>query len=183
LPDRYHIQPYMKPINIALTVIIIVLSYLIFRSINKPIQFNKEKEYRYSQVIQRLKDIRTAQLAYKSVNGAYTGNFDSLIAFVKSGQFPLIKQIGNVEDSTAVIVRDTILVSVRDSIFPPNFPIDSLPFVPFGEGAKFKMQAGEIEKGKVKVKVFEAEDTAPFDKTEVLKVGSMTEPSNAGNWE
>ena len=173
----------MKPISIILTVVIIVLSFLIFRSISEPIKFNKEKDHRYDLVIKRLKDIRTAELAYKSENGSYTGNFDTLIYFVKNGRFSLIKQIGNVEDSAAVIIRDTIYVQVKDSLFPGNYPVDSLPFVPFGNGAKFKLQAGEIEKGKVKVKVFEAEDTAPFDKNEVLKVGSMTEPSNAGNWE
>jgi hypothetical protein len=173
----------MKPINIILTIVIVVLSYLIFRGINAPIQFNKEKKYKYSFVIQRLKDIRSAQIAYKSVNGSYTGQFDSLLSFVKTGQFALIKQIGNVEDSAAVIVRDTIYVAVKDSLFPANYPIDSLPYIPFGGGAKFKMQAGEIEKGKVKVKVFEVVDTAPFDPKQVLQVGSMTEPSNAGNWE
>lgn len=106
-----------------------------------------------------------------------------MIEFVKNGKFSLIKQIGNPEDSLAVIVRDTILVPVRDSIFPASYPVDSLPFVPFGEGAKFEMKAGEIEKGKVMVKVFEVIDTAPFDPKQVMKVGSMTEPSNAGNWE
>lgn len=173
----------MKPVNIILTIVIIVLSYLIFRGINEPIKFNKEKKYRYGFVIQKLKDIRTAQLAYKSVNGAYTAEFDSLIGFIKNGQFALIKQIGNVEDSAAVIIRDTIYISVKDSIFPGNYAVDSLPFVPFGNGAKFSMQAGEIEKGKVKVKVFEVIDTAPFDPKEILQVGSMTEPSNGGNWE
>lgn len=173
----------MKPVNIILTIVIVVLSYLIFRGINEPIKFNKEKKYRYGFVIQRLKDIRTAQLAYKSVNGAYTGEFDSLLTFIKTGRFALIKQIGSVEDSSAVIIRDTIYIPVKDSIFPGNYPVDSLPFVPFGNGIKFKMQAGEIEKGKVKVKVFEVVDTAPFDPKEVLQVGSMTEPSNAGNWE
>lgn len=173
----------MKPISIILTVVIFILAFLIFRSIYEPIKFNEEKDYRYGFVINRLKDIRTAELAYKSENGSYTGSFDTLLNFIKNGQFSLIKQIGNVEDSAAVIIRDTIFVSVKDSLFPGNYPIDSLPYVPFGNGAKFKLQAGEIEKGKVKVKVFEAEDSAPFDKNEVLKVGSMTEPSNAGNWE
>lgn len=173
----------MKPINIILTVVILVLCFLIARGIYIPIQFNKEKKHRYSFVIQKLKDIRSAQMAYKSVNGVYTSEFDSLLNFIKDGQFTLIKQIGNVEDTTAVIIRDTIIVSVKDSLFPGNYPIDSLPYVPFGEGAKFKLDAGEIEKGKVKVKVFEAVDTAPFDPKQVLRVGSMTEPSNAGNWE
>jgi hypothetical protein len=173
----------MKPINIILTLAIVALSFLIIRSIYLPIQFNKEKANRYSYVIQRLKDIRTAQIAYKAVNGKYTSDFDTLISFVKTGQFTAIKSIGNVEDSTAVIVRDTIFIPVRDSIFAANFIVDSLPFVPFGEGAKFEMKAGEIEKGKVMVKVFEVVDTKPFDPKEVLRVGSMTEPSNAGNWE
>ena len=173
----------MKPINIVLTLVIIILAYLIFRGINEPIKFNKEKKHRYSFVIQRLKDIRTAEIAYKSVNGSYTGSFDSLMHFVNRGQFTLIKQIGNADDSTAVLIRDTITVNVRDSIFPQGYHVDSLPFVPFGEGAKFKLEAGEIEKGKVIVKVFQAEDTAPFDPQEVLRVGSMTEPSTSGNWE
>jgi hypothetical protein len=173
----------MKPISIILTVAILVLSFFIIRGIVLPIQFNKEKKYRYGFVIQKLKDIRTAQMAYKSVNGKFTADFDSLISFVKTGQFTLIKQIGNEEDSLAVLVRDTILIPVRDSIFAPGYPVDSLPFVPFGEGAKFEMKAGEIEKGKVMVKVFEVVDTAPFDLKQVLRVGSMTEPSNAGNWE
>lgn len=173
----------MKPVNIILTVVIIVLAYLIFRGINEPIKFNKEKAYRYGFVIQKLKDIRTAQIAYKSVKGSYANNFDSLIDFVKTGQFSLIKQIGNIEDSTAVIIRDTILVPVKDSIFAASYAIDSLPYIPFGEGAKFKLEAGEIEKGKVIVKVFQAVDTAPFDPKQVLRVGSMTEPSNSGNWE
>jgi len=173
----------MKPVNIILTIVILILAYFIYDGINTPIQFNKEKEKRYSKVIERLKDIRTVQIAYKSVNGAYSDNFDTLINFVKTGQFRLIKQIGNIEDSTAVIVRDTIFVPVRDSLFTATYNIDSLPFIPFTDGARFKLQAGEIEKGKVMVKVFEAIDSQPFDPKKVLKVGSMTEPSNAGNWE
>ncbi len=173
----------MKIIRIVLGVVIVVLAFLIFRSINEPIKFNKEKKYRYAQVIERLKDIRTAQIAYKSVKGSYASSFDSLLSFIKNDSFIIIKQIGNVDDTTAVIIRDTILASVKDSLYAPGFPIDSLPFIPFTEGSKFKMQAGEIEKGKVNVKVFEVVDTDPFDKNQVLRVGSMTEPSNAGNWE
>ncbi len=45
------------------------------------------------------------------------------------------------------------------------------------------MNAGKIEKGNVMVNVFEVVDTKPFDPKQVLKVGSMTEPTNAGNWE
>ena len=54
----------------------LVLVFLIFRSINSPIKFNEVKNERYSKVIDRLKDIRNAQIAFKSVNGIYSNDFE-----------------------------------------------------------------------------------------------------------
>lgn len=174
----------MKIARIVLAVISLVLAYLIFKGIKDPIDWQKEKKMRYGKVIERLKEIRSAQMAYRAEKGEYADNFDSLIHFLKNGNFTVVKQIGDPEDSTAVVIRDTSYVPVRDSLFRGRTQvIDSLPFVPFGEGAKFKMNAGKIEKGNVMVNVFEVVDTKPFDPKQVLKVGSMTEPTNAGNWE
>jgi hypothetical protein len=174
----------MKIARIALTVISLVLIYLIYKGIKDPIDWQNEKKMRYAKVIERLKEIRTAQLAYRSEKGEYAANFESLIQFLKSGNFTVVKQIGDPEDSTAVVIRDTTYVPVADSLFRNRTQvIDSLPFIPFGEGAMFKMSAGKIEKGNVMVNVFEVVDTKPFDPQHVLKVGSMTEPTNAGNWE
>jgi len=39
----------------------------IYSSINGPIKFNQVKNERYTQVIDRLKDIRNAQIAHKDV--------------------------------------------------------------------------------------------------------------------
>lgn len=172
--------------------IIIVLSYLIINSVNKPIKFQKEKDKRYAVVIQRLKDIRTAQLAFFDKYARYTADFDSLINFIRFDSLPVIMAIGTVPDTMTeedalklkLIIRDTINVAVSDTIFPENFIPDSIKFVPFTGGVKFKMQAGEIMTGsKVKVKVFEVVDSKPFDPTDVKKVGSMTEVSTSGNWE
>lgn len=174
----------MKIARIALTVISLVLVFLIYKGIKDPIDWQNEKKMRYAKVIERLKEIRTAQTAYRAEKGEYTDNFDSLIQFLKSGNFTVVKQIGDPEDTTAVVIRDTTYVPVRDSLFKNRLQvIDSLPFIPFGEGAKFKMSAGKIEKGNVMVNVFEVVDTKPFDPKHVLKIGSMTEPTNAGNWE
>ncbi|MBN2667842.1 MAG: hypothetical protein JXR60_01325 [Bacteroidales bacterium] len=84
------------------------------------------------------------------------------------------------------LVRDTIKISVQDTIFGKTYPIDSLRYVPFSsKHAQFKLAAGEIETAsKIKVQVFEAIDTDPFDPNKILKVGSLTEATNnAGNWE
>lgn len=84
------------------------------------------------------------------------------------------------------LIRDTIKISVQDTIFGSNYNVDSLRYVPFSEKkAQFKLAAGVIETAsKVKVQVFEAVDTDPFDPNMVLQVGSLEEATNnAGNWE
>ena len=52
--------------------------------------------------IQRLKDIRTLQVAFKSVNGRFTPSVDSLKMFYESGQMDIVMQIGSHDDSIAV---------------------------------------------------------------------------------
>lgn len=173
----------MKIAKIALTIVILGLAFWLFMIIREPIQFADERSRRYAQVIDRLKDIRAAQIAYKSVYNRYTGSFDTLIAFIKTDSFPVVRQIGNPDDTTQVVIRDTIMVSVRDSLFPSDYHIDSLRYIPFTDGSVYKLEAGNVERSNVQIPVFEATDTDPFDKTKVLKVGSMTEPTNAGNWE
>ena len=56
-------------VQAVLWVLIVFFSYKIYDSINGPINFNKTKNERYAQVIDRLKDIRKAQIAHKDVKG------------------------------------------------------------------------------------------------------------------
>ena len=192
--------------QVILLGVIAALIYFIITGVMKPINFDKEQEARYEKVIQRLKDIRTAEVAYKSVYGQYTGSFDTLINFVKNDSFPVLYAEGSLDDSLAVmqgkIVRDTIYIMVRDSIFEKGFPIDSLRFVPFAPpGTEFDLQAAKImTASKLEVPVFQAtarnfdilngmdhqlivnlNDLTDFPG---LKVGDVVEANNnAGNWE
>ena len=181
-------------LKIGLAVVILVLAYFTYETIAKPIRFQQEKKVRYKAVIKRLKEIRTAESTYKSVYDAYTGSFDTLLNFLKSDSLPLIKMIGQIPDSLldsitekqavemGMIVRDTNYLPVNDSILQ-KVNVDSLPYIPYTNGAKFKLQAGEIEVSQTKQQVFECKDTKPFDPNQVLKVGSMIEVSTSGNWE
>ena len=83
-----------KIITYVLYLFSLLLVYLIYSAIDSPIEFNKIKNERYLKVIDRLKDIRNAQIAYKSVNGIYSDNFDSLISFIDSAQFTIIEKRG-----------------------------------------------------------------------------------------
>jgi len=155
--------------RILLGIAIIVLGYLVVESIMEPIRFNKEKKKREDATIQNLKDIRTAEVAYKTKYTKYTGSFDTLINFVKFDSFPVVMAIGRISDSLwekgvtekeaikmGIIIRDTSYVSVLDSIFSKTYPIDSLRFIPHS-GKEFFLAATKIETAsKVKVNVFEA---------------------------
>ena len=80
------------------------------------------------------------------------------------------------------------------SIFADGFSADSLKYIPFAGGDEFKIQAGVIEKNKVKVNVFEVSTTLEkafrgleskneaVKLTDLIKVGSMNEPITTGNW-
>ncbi|MBA7549947.1 hypothetical protein ES705_42452 [subsurface metagenome] len=156
-------------IKILLGVAIIILGYLVVESIMEPIRFNKEKKKREDATIQNLKDIRTAQVAYKTKYAKYTGSFDTLINFVKFDSFPVVMAIGRISDSLwekgvtekeaikmGIIIRDTSYVSVLDSIFSTTYPIDSLRFIPYSY-KEFFLAATKIETAsKVQVNVFEA---------------------------
>ena len=89
----------MKKIIIPLVVINILLFYFVYNSINSEIKFQKSAKERIAENIQRLKDIRQVQIAYKKVNNVYANNFDSLFYFLENDSMPIIKAIGETPDS------------------------------------------------------------------------------------
>ena len=149
-----------RVIQILFVLIIIALGYLIVDSIMEPIRFNQEVKTRERATINRLIDIREAQKAYKDVYKQYTGNFDTLIAFIDTGSFTVVKADGDIPEewldelgfekarekalAEGVISREPIQVPVLDSLFNQGFATDSLRYVPFTEGITFEMDAGEL---------------------------------------
>ena len=137
------------------------LTYALVSSVMEPVHFEKHREYRKDIAVQRLKDIRDLQVAYKNVNGKYTADIDSLIMFYKEGKMKVVMQIGSQDDSVAVantkalkarkprIKPEEMLklynegqslvfkieneVPVKDTLFShrEHFVIDSLAFIPF----------------------------------------------------
>lgn len=206
-----------KLIQIALAIVIVVLAYFVWESIQAPIRFNKEKDLRRDATIQRLKDIRTAQIAYKDEYGKFTASFDTLIDFVKHDSMKLVRAEGALSDELlaqgwteaiavkeGLIVRDTVRIAIKDTLFPANFNADVLWKVPFTEDAKFEMATANLTVSNLNVNVFEAKVHYDvllngLDEQEIInlketmknqnnypgvKVGDIIEPNNnAGNWE
>lgn len=88
-----------KIVNIVLTLCVVGLVYICVGSIMGSINFGKVREAREKQIIARLIDIRTAQVAFRDLHqGQYTDNFDELIEFVKNDSLPFVKKVGELSD-------------------------------------------------------------------------------------
>ncbi len=149
-------------INIILFAIIVLLAWQVVKSIQAPIKFNTEQKSREAQVIERLIDIRNAEVLYKNATNKYTDNFDTLIKFCQNAEIPVVQMISkqNMADSTYYTDYDTIgFVKVMDSLKSgrENFNISDLKVVPFSQPqAFFELEAGTKESSGIKVPIFEA---------------------------
>ena len=95
-------------VECALGALIVLLVWLTVKSVQKPVEFNKEVAARSQVGIQRLKDIRTLQVAFKSENGRFSPTMDSLKMFYESGKMAIVMQIGSLDDSVAVANTEAI---------------------------------------------------------------------------
>lgn len=194
-------------IKIALGVVIIVLGYVLYSSIMKPVRFQDEVNRRNAQIANRLKDIRTAQTLYKQFNNSYTASFDTLIDFLKTGKIPVVKMVPDPNDTTySRTINDTVgFINITDSLYSKrtNFKIEDLAVIPHSDGRRFEMKTDKIDKGGVMVSVIEivipydyylfdmdrqyvvnlAERQKNINKYPGIKMGSLTEASTDGNWE
>ncbi len=155
-------------IQVVLWVASIFFAYKIYDAVNGPIKFNQVKNERYATVIDRMKDIRIAQIAHKDVIGVYANNFDSLVKFIDEGIFTLIEKRDSsyleydrtyrIDMLREVIVIDTLgTVPVKDSLFGTSMRYKNLAYVPI-EGVKdstFSIKSEVINKNGYNVPVFE----------------------------
>ncbi|MBQ21606.1 MAG: hypothetical protein CMD31_12690 [Flavobacteriales bacterium] len=193
-------------VKIVFVALIAVTAYMNYDSIQSKIELEKEIKKRNKVVQERLENIRDAQIEYKKIKGEYAENFNKLLDFLKNDSIVLVYSEGEVPDSLigqearalelGIIIRDTTKVPVREELFKENFDkvVKDMNIVPFSDGVEFEIASGEIEKGKVMVKVFEVK--TPYknvyngldlknegvDLDAYIAVGSMEEPTTNGNW-
>ena len=201
--------------KVLLGVLAVVLVIVNYRSVMSPIKFEETRAKRDSAVINRLIDIKNAEVEYYRANGKYTNSFETLIDFVKTQKVYTVKKAYELNDRQLEKVaeieknrrkvreisispdeadqiflgilknaekkndwkvinelnalnaeggdirsfrRDTTWVSLIDTLYHnPNFPIDSLPYIPYGKGEKFTLLTDSIAKaGGGHTQLFEA---------------------------
>ncbi|MEG0032671.1 MAG: hypothetical protein RR689_00030 [Mucinivorans sp.] len=160
----------MKAIlQILLGVAILALGYWLFILFDTPLKFNSVRVDRETVVIERLKDIRTAQRAYRAKYAKFAGSFDQLINFVQNDSMEVTLMIGSEYDSAAVaagqVKHYVSYVPYKDTIFnhrSVGFDVAKIRYIPFSDKAtgslkEFKMDTVSfLTESKMTVPVFEA---------------------------
>ncbi len=96
------------------------------------IEEDKRIEKQEFRVIEKLKMIRDAEVAYQAVTGKYTGSWDTLVNFLDTGTLYITQTTEEIftlaygVDSVRITVDTIGSVSVKDSIFRVKEPVTSL---------------------------------------------------------
>lgn len=159
-------------LQVVLAVVIVALIYVIYKQISTPIRFENEQKAREEAVIERIKDIRTAERQFKSKYQHFTADFDSLINFVLNETMEGERKIVDEDDSVGMAMLkkmkkknvEKFTYSVKDSLFKHLTPeqIKQFKYIPGTKGkTQFLLDAGTIEtESKVVIPVVECR--APY---------------------
>lgn len=163
--------------RIVLWAVIAFLSWKLIKSINDYVEFNKIKEARYAKVIENLKDIQAAEIAYQTLNGKFTDSYDTLIRFIETGQYAITtsrdtsfpdrernKAFGLDPEEGGYYLEVTIIdtigfKTVKDSLFRGSDRYKRMMNIPLTDidvQEKIELRAGVIERKGSNYSVFEA---------------------------
>ena len=190
-----------KTLFIVFLITAAAASVYLWNTIDSSIKQSERIANAENAVIEQLKIIRQAELAYISVNGQYTSDWDKLADFIVNGEFYLTERTETIialaygaEEVTVNI--DTLgTVSVYDSLFKdmPNFDVSRLQYVPGYNNVKFKAIASKVDKSGIMVDVIEVWNPKPvspdrdedseYTTKKPLRFGSQFNVTTSGNWE
>ncbi len=162
-----------------LVVAAVVLAFMCYQSITIPINFSNEQARREKAIIQRLSDIRTAEVEYRNMKGDYTADFDTLIDFIKNEKRAIVLKEGELTDKQleegmtekeavklGLIKRDTSYVSIQEALFGDKYnstTIDSIRYIPYSQPMQqFELLKGEVTTGSAGITVKVMEARAPY---------------------
>ena len=163
-----------KLAQFILAVVIVAFVYVIYQQISTPLRFENELKVKRAQVIERIKDIRTAQRAYKSKYHKFTADFDTLANFILTEKLGRERKLVDEDDSVGMAMLKKLRkknvekfeIAVIDTIFAPKKltaeDVHNLRYIPGTDNkAQFIMEAGIITtESKVVIPVVECR--APY---------------------
>lgn len=147
-----------RVISIILLVLSLALAGYLVYSVRDTIESREMISQREDAIIERLELIREAQIVYQEVHGHYTSDWDSLVNFIKTGQFPILQRSETIitlaygADSVIVNIDTLGYISARERIFEEKFTVDAADqgvfrgfFVEEGDKVEQNQQAYRLE--------------------------------------
>ena len=166
-----------KILSIVFVLLSFLFIYLIYASVQEPIEFEELKEKRYKVAVDKFIEIKTVQQAYKVKYGKYSNNLDSLITFIENEEFVILeRRDSSIVDAARnaqygitgadgggyrkdiVVTKEIGRIKIKDSLFKGSDRYKELDVVKI-EGLaplKIKMEAGLMDFKETKVPVFKA---------------------------
>ncbi len=188
-------------IHLILALVAAGLVFAIYGTIREPIRFRKEYRIRKQAVVEKLKDIRTAEKLYRGITDTFAGSFDDLKRVLSTEKFRILQVIGDRDALDAGEVKyDTLYVSAVDSLKSLGLSLEGIEKVPYSGGKVFDVYAGKVNQQGIEVPVVEVSTTYKdfmgeygkktykkydpnYDPDARLKFGSRTKLNLSGNWE
>ncbi len=187
-------------IHLLLFLVSLGLMYALYSTIKEPIQFKTQYSKRSEAVVNKLKDIRTAQKLYRTITDTFADNFADLEKVLTTGRFEIIQVQGDRDEIGAQVTYDTIYVAAKDSLASLHLDVKSLKSVPFTNNKEFEIYAGKVDQQGITIPVVEVSAKwgdfmgeygdpkykkydKKFSPTNRLKFGSRRKANLSGNWE
>ena len=161
-----------KILQLVLALAVVGLGYYVYVLIATPINFETEQKLREKAVIERIKDIRTAERQFKSKYQHFTADFDSLVNFVLNETMEGERKIVDEDDSVAMArlkkLRkkniEKFTYSVKDSLFKhlSDEDIVNLRYIPYTDNKTEFLLAAGILTTESKIVIPTVECRAPY---------------------
>ncbi|MDR2791583.1 MAG: hypothetical protein LBB27_02425 [Tannerellaceae bacterium] len=157
-------------LSILVGAAVVLLAYVCVKSIMVPITFQEEKTVRDATIIERLIDVRKAQIEYKNVHKAHAGSFDDLEKFLNEQKLAFILKEGVLTDEQlekgmteqeavkkGLIRRDTVWALAKDTLFSPGYDVANMRYIAIGDDkVELAMDTATLTSGSgYEIKVFE----------------------------
>lgn len=187
-------------IHLLLFLVSLGLMYALYSTIKEPIQFKTQYSKRSEAVVDKLKDIRTAQKLYRTITDTFADNFADLENVLSTGRFQIIQVQGDRDAIGAQVTYDTIYVAAKDSLAALHLDVKSLKTIPFTDNKQFEIYASKVDQQGITIPVVEVSAKwgdfmgeygdpkykkydKKFSPTNRLKFGSRRKANLSGNWE
>ncbi|MFV0530484.1 MAG: hypothetical protein ACK5MD_03505 [Flavobacteriales bacterium] len=138
-----------------------LIAYFGWKSVNEPVQFDKERDEKYIEVIHKMREIRDAQIAYRDYHNQYAPTWDDLISFIDTGKYVVLEkkdikvmktQRGLTYEGTETVIDTLDIVPLKDSLFKKyknasKATINELRYIPgLQEKKEFEIESTLDEK-------------------------------------